>query len=785
MTKMPAREPDFKTACTWWDDLPNVWTPIGWREHMLRFSVLWNGTVFGKTSLNRRTEKYDNQDVQLGFAPHWTNWWSEWPHSYLRHDDRQVTQGWVDHDAPVLWTEWAKDGLLLRQYVFAHVPDGQELKTGIEPLFAWIRLTVHETCEALPLEDKHGFNLLLHRPHLSAGMSPRDNIQIWAHGNPKDKQFADVADYKKGIFTYPRALKADSAAYDARKGLRILEPDGRVRLAVAPGGRNVTAEFFDPKNEDSRPCHRLYLQMPARKGASVDILFPVLPCDRTTFDKELALGYDKALKESGTFWRGITASRTSIQVPEREVNEAIRHSIRFSNVLSERNPDTGRLCKINGSWAYADLWTTPGAMDLAMMMDTLGQHAAVARYMDIFREEQGTVVPPGDAFSKHPGYFSTPALYKSIDWLSDNGAVLWTICMHYLLSGDREFLKRFTDAIVKSCEWIKEMRAKKGHGGYEGVLPPAVATDARTKIQAVWSIGWNYKGLCAAVRILREIKHPRAAEFEAEAASFLADYHKALRDKCRKMPTWTDARGRKRRFVPTALAGDEKQESRHAFYLDTGPLFHVFAGLMKADDPLMKDTIAWFREGPQAKFFRHDSSCWQIPALDHEMSSCEPCYSWNVFFPWQEGDRQRFLEGMYSLFAGSLSRKTWISCETRGGITGNVFSAPLGIYMARLAVIDDQIADGELHLLRLVPLAWLKPGDVSRFESMPTEFGPVTLRTKMSKDGKALAVEFKPDFRAEPRRVVLHVPPVAGLKKMTVNGKQADAGKKQIVISGQ
>ena len=71
-----------------------------------------------------------------------------------------------------------------------------------------------------------------------------------------------------------------------------------------------------------------------------------------------------------------------------------------------------------------------------MMMDTLGHHKTVERYLDIFREEQGTVVPPGPAYELHPGFLSTPALYKSIDWLADNGAVLWTICQHALLSGD-------------------------------------------------------------------------------------------------------------------------------------------------------------------------------------------------------------------------------------------------------------------------------------------------------------------------------------------------------------
>ena len=69
-----------------------------------------------------------------------------------------------------------------------------------------------------------------------------------------------------------------------------------------------------------------------------------------------------------------------------------------------------------------------------------GYHRSVERYLNIFLEEQGTVKPPGPAYETAPGYFSTPALYKSIDWLSDNGAVLYTMAMHGLLTGDKKFI---------------------------------------------------------------------------------------------------------------------------------------------------------------------------------------------------------------------------------------------------------------------------------------------------------------------------------------------------------
>jgi len=272
--------------------------------------------------------------------------------------------------------------------------------------------------------------------------------------------------------------------------------------------------------------------------------------------------------------------------------------------------------------------------------------------------------------------------------------------------------------------------------------------------------------------MLKLMKHQRAGEFEEEAQHYKEDFVEAFREKVKGMHTWMDAKGREHPFVPSALSGDNKEGSRHPFYGDCGSQFLVFAGLMSAEDPAMESVLAWFREGPAHQSYNRDADWNQVPVLDHEMSSSEPCYSWNMFHNLELGDRIRFMEGMYSLFAGSLSQQTRISCETRGGITGTVFSASMAIYLARLSVLDDESHDNELHLLRLVPLAWLQKDKELIMENMPTIYGPVTLRGKLSEDGSALNLEYKADFRVEPSRVVLHQPPLEGLREIYLNGER-------------
>ena len=240
------------------------------------------------------------------------------------------------------------------------------------------------------------------------------------------------------------------------------------------------------------------------------------------------------------------------------------------------------------------------------------------------------------------------------------------------------------------------------------------------------------------------------------------------------MPAWKDARGRTRHLVPVAFSDDAKgEETRHSFYLDGGPLTLVFAGLLDAVDEMMQSTLLWFREGPPTKVYRYDSNSFQVPSLIHEMSSNEPCYSWNLFHSHQTGDRARFIEGMYSVLAGGMSRQTFTTCESRSGITGMTPCLP-SLYAVRLAVVDDQLAPHELHLLRLAPLAWLRKDRQLVFRNMPTAFGPMSLSAKLDQTGGGLDLTYVGKFSKPPQRVILHVPPVGGLERITLNGKALD-----------
>jgi hypothetical protein len=496
----------------------------------------------------------------------------------------------------------------------------------------------------------------------------------------------------------------------------------------------------------------------------------------------LALGRDAALCEANRHWAVAIPTASHVDTPEPLVNAAARHAVRFCEVIAERHPETGQYALLSGSWHYEALWATPTSMNITMILDGLGHHRAAAKYLDIFRQEQGTIVPPGKAYHQHAGYLATPRRWTSIDWLTDHGAILHAAAHHALVTDDPQFIELWTEPILKACEFICDFRTCDGHGGVNGILPAAVPNDSNVQEQTVWSDGWNYKGLTTAVRLLQRIQHPRAEEFARETTAYRESFRRAIQAATPQMPEWTDDEGRTHRYVPTALP--KGGDLHHPFYLDSGPLFLVYSGLMTADDDLMRSALHYFRAGPNTQSYDLAGAWHQKVSLHHELSSCEPCYSWNVFHAWQSGDRQTFLEGMYSLLTGSMSRRTSIGCEHRGGVSGTLFSVPLTIETVRMSVIDDQLEPGCLHLLRLVPLAWLSGDRPTTFERIPTEFGPVTLHFQLENNGTRLRVTFEPQFRHAPQSVFLHVPPLEGLSEIVI-GSRSQAAKSGDVITLQ
>lgn len=763
-------EPDVQTAARWWPPLTNVYTPVGWKNHLFRFNVYYNGVIMANPCPEpdvKALAPWCGLGAQISILPSEQGLdpdrWRAGTYQMTTDGGRRWGyQGLLDRPTPVIWTEWRQSfraavGFVLRQEVFAHLPGGQDIRTGQEPLFAWVRMSIRQVN---PLMQPAPCVILvrINKPHVFPEMYEGRNLAL---------RTTDAL--------YPHELNFELTGDGTQRGCLLIEQSDKVRLGVLPGQATKFELLQKARNGQDT---NLLITLPVKKEAYVDLLVPMLPEPRAVFEQEMGLGREHVLAECDAYWSKLPPTAARIDTPEPYVNQYLLRNAQYGEIIAQKMLDTGHYTNLTGSQIYARMWATPTTMFDTMLLDTLGYHEAVARYLEIFRDTQGTVKPPGPAYERHPGYFATPPGLTSVDWLSDHGAILHAVCYHALVTGDEGFIDRWLPSILKACEFIRDARARRDHDGVPGVLPPAVATDRGIATQAVWNIGWHYRGLTSAVALLKRLNHPQADPWARQAGEFRDTFVRALRQQTQHMPSWTDADGRTHHIVPTSLSGGE--DFSHAFYLDTGPLFLVYAGLLDARDPLMQSTLRFFREGPNHLAFDPYGNHEQPAVLVHEISSCEPCASFNLFHSHQLGDRPRFLEGMYSLLTGAHSQQTYTACETRGGITG--LPGHLGIYAVRLCMVDDLVEPDTLHLLRLVPRAWLRPGHTTRFERIPTVFGPVTINFELDPAGTSLQVDYSARFHHPPRQVILHAPPVPGLSEWVVNGKRNSAQSDATIV---
>ncbi|HPS56229.1 MAG TPA: hypothetical protein PLP05_11590, partial [Sedimentisphaerales bacterium] len=500
-----ADEPTFAQAKTWWEPMQNVWTPVGWKDHMFRFNVLYNGSVLASPHVilmwtKPATQKYIDKGIMLvptlavgdvcDVEP-------QGDYIFTKIDGGIGNQGWnYSHQAPVLWTELKKQDFVVTQEVFPHVPGGNQVQTGIEPIFAWIKYVVKD----VPQGCTDGKIKL--RIRLSSEFALRTNMIA-------DENMLMKADRRD----YHGKLEDVAFETDGEKGSDILEENKTVRLVCLP---STTAEYKLTSSKPDSKDYVLEVAFKAKKGAEAVLLLPMLSYEKDVVSAEMQVGIEKAIKESDKFWQKEMATKTVVDVPDQEINRLIRYSVLLALTASERDPDSGYYTLLTGSGSYDTLWVTPTSYGSHMLLDQLGYYKDVEFYADVFRRTQGSQKAPGPLYEKDEGYFSAPSTMLNIPWLSDNGAVLYTVCKHGLLTNDKEFIDKWIDAIIKSCEFIKRARAATNHDAYKGLLPPGDETDEKTPMQGIWANGWNYKGLCYAVKLLKRIDHPRADEFERE-----------------------------------------------------------------------------------------------------------------------------------------------------------------------------------------------------------------------------------------------------------------------------
>ncbi len=741
-------DPSYEQAVARWPDMPRPITFLGCKDHPDEFGVMWNGnlTLASPTLIDadrRLFQDRKDESLQVSFSV------GDKPDFQDRdRDDGSTEPSLAEGYLPITEVRVRKNDVVLEEEAFVSNGENNCLAGAWnDPVFLRVRFTVQEA---------------------ASGNSP---IHLWAQLAKNHIRYAmrEVSNVRIDFVAplYSRKLQASGNSLLDSRGLVVMfAPQGFRFYPELPAALDSIA--LRESQLDRNLCE---FTLPRRTGAVLDLIFPFLPASPEKVTEVRRLDFAEAHLSVKKCWKNEITRGMQVEVPEEALNNLWRFTVPLTFMTADSYPNGDKVLKIS-SHHYEAVWTTPGAMNIVDLIQRGYLQEAAAYLAPLLDPDRQQPVPnTGASFSSSKGIVGAPKDYVIINWVTDNGANLWAASEYYLLTRDEKFLARSLPAMLGSMEWIaRERERTKLRGGPDaGLMPAGRFTDAENQANFFWNDAWTYRGLADVCRVLDAIRHQDAARWARERDDYRATFQKVFSEQVQHTMRWRDPSGKWIPFIPFRL-GQSINEPPEYFYLDAGPLILGVVGLVDPGDNTMTWAMKWLTEGPNSSG-NPDWQDWSRPAsLRFEMSSLEPCYSWNVFLRFLRGEREKFLEGFYSLAAGSVTRKFLGGVEHRNGIQAlPATNAVFDTHLRNMLVYENENGQG-IDLLRNSPRAWLRPQKQIRVERAQTYFGPISYRVVSF--GARIEAEIETPSRMPPQRIQLWLnhPEGKALQAVTING---------------
>jgi hypothetical protein len=694
-----------------------------------------------------------------------------------------VRKGLREGRLPMPFVESRDGDLVWRETVFAHLLD-RKPEEGMDPhpedvFVAQVKFTVQNT-----------------------GLSRR-NGHLWLH-------MGDTTRTRTASHQLPELAPAIPHAYEAPFGIL----DGKVRYVIptpSQGQVRWHEEVPAPPGTTTPGKRVLEWEVPLAAGeqAELRLVIPYGLIEKKDAARAAASDYDKLQREVGDFWRLLVSGPCRIRTPDPWVNDYLAAAAgQIAQQVGYRHKAKLWMLKTAPNW-YEDYYLGCAARALpALDMRGLERYTRPvlqsmadfqsddARGLMVNRASKTAGIAESEGYLRRPGYlcnFGPPGSavplgdprqgWSANDSLMGHGLALHALAAHYRITRDRVWLGDGAgsklQAILDACDWIaaqreRTMREENGKKvAHWGLLPSASAHDWLSG-NAIFNDSWCIYGMAEAVRLLREIRHPRAEE----AAKELQDYRSCLSrsyaaacDGARRLPLDD---GTEIPFVPRMTT--ELDWARVDWTITGyGPLR---AGGLGAFDPrgeLVAQALAFLEAGrPSANephtreyFWRHYVETETHWPMD------------DVFL--NRDDLPRFFELVFNNLAAAVHEDFRVGCEAREGVASCSPSDAEHWRMIRNIFVREfggnDGSEQSLWLMQAVPRSWLKPGDCLTVEEMGTAFGgKIDLNAEVAGDGDSVAVEVEiKRLAVKPKEIRMRLRSGDGrpLASATVNGRAA------------
>ncbi|HTR81713.1 MAG TPA: hypothetical protein VMM58_08785 [Bacteroidota bacterium] len=254
--------------------------------------------------------------------------------------------------------------------------------------------------------------------------------------------------------------------------------------------------------------------------AAALFFFDLAPGEQRSVHYSTALAEEKPLLRRGTkqTWRVSYEKRKSDQEAKWEKELSTGATFEFPDGALKALFDASRLTLLQlndgdfispGPFIYHHFWYRDAAL-MIRALDSLGFHKRSRQVIDAF---------PRRLMSD--GFFRGP----DGEWDS-NGAVIWSVYQHSLISNQHLWLKSWYPFLKRAAQWIVRKRKQTENG----LMPPSLSAEhLGTVDQYYWDSFWSLAGMKSMVRVASMLNmDPDVGYFRKEAIAFERDVFTSL-----------------------------------------------------------------------------------------------------------------------------------------------------------------------------------------------------------------------------------------------------------------
>ena len=600
---------------------------------------------------------------------------------------------------------------------------------------------------------------------------PIRHLQQARKANPAAGQ-ADVLSLAANRITSPhRGVEVVRAAFDTDMAVSLEERRVVLHRELAPG-EACEATLKTPF---------VSLESPAELRALEGLDFAC--CDR----------------EVQAFWRREHEQGARLRVPEPRIEELHAAHLSHVQVTDFAVPGEAQLLQTSvGTSTYGNFCNE--SCMIIQELDQRGLHEEARRRLQTWVKYQGSVALPGN-FSDCEGVFYGCNGFEGGTYNQHHGWVLWCLCEHFFLTGDRDWFQGVTGAVIAGADWVfRQRQLTRGtlphsRGWEAGFLPAGSLEDVLDFYYWLSTNALTWRGTDAAARALERVGHPQAERVRREADAYRRDLVRGFEAMRQHAPL---VRLRDGRWVPHYPSRLYCRGRDLGWIRETleGSVYLLLSGLYPSTGRQATWTLDDFQDNrypspPYGYYIDDFDSFW----FGRAGFSIQPNLLAGLL-PYLERDEIEVYLWMYFNALAACYR------EEIGAIVEHPYPV-LGYSNQAHYKTSDQAnsimwlrymlvwwSHDELHLGRAVPRAWLAQGQEVSVEGVATYFGRVSAAwTSQVDEGRIRLVADLEGREAAPRlRARFRHPEKCPIKAVTVNGKDwtaFDPKKGDVDLTGQ